>query len=279
MFRWLEGWLTEWLGIRKLQVQTEYLLLKSMNLGTDRDQGPATHARLIAQFYEILDRLQPTLFCDIGAYDGSAGAAIKERMPGCAVIAFEANPKIYAKFQNDTRLRQVRYLNLVVSDYDGLAKIYAPKILFESYVEGVLTRHTKVEPPDTGRTSLLLRNQEASYDEYEVSCNRLDDILTREFGDLNNHRIALWIDTEGAADKVLAGATKTLESTLAVLIEMETREYWKGQKLASELSSFLVASDFVPIARDREIDDRQFNIMFLHHSALRVIYPRLFVQS
>src|SRR6185369_3832127 len=249
----------------------------SMNSATSPDVGQAGHDRLVARYYDLLQRVQPTIFCDVGAYDGSAGAEVKRRLPDCEVMAFEANPRIHAKFKDDARLAQISYRNLVISDRAGMTKLYPPKMMFETYVDRDLVPSTKPERPDTKRTSLLPRTQNASYEDCEALSIRLDDVMRREFGDLGRHRVALWIDVEGAVDKVLAGAPETLASSSAVMVEAETMQFWKDQKLASDISSTLMNSGFVPVARDREIDDRQFNILFLHHRVLPLVYPDLFL--
>ena len=81
---------------------------------------------------------------------------------------------------------------------------------------------------------------------------------------------------EGAADKVLQGAEKALASSVAVLIEVESFEFWKEQKDSAYITRELIAKGFVPVARDREYGDHQFNILFVKAALTPRIASELF---
>jgi hypothetical protein len=89
----------------------------------------------------------------------------------------------------------------------------------------------------------------------------------------------LWIDVEGAAERVLAGASRTLGRTRAVLLETEGFDFWLGQSDRGAVVARLVRAGFVPVARDREYGDKQFNILFVHQDCIQAILPQLFDSS
>ena len=60
---------------------------------------------------------------------------------------------------------------------------------------------------------------------------RLDSILT-DAGD----SVALWIDTEGGAFEVLEGAASCLARTTLIHVEVETIEFWTGQRTEASRS-------------------------------------------
>jgi len=50
---------------------------------------------------------------------------------------------------------------------------------------------------------------------------------------------------------------------VAIFVEVESFEFWKGQSDSTSITRGLIRKGFVPIARDREYGDHQFNILFV----------------
>nr|WP_230534050.1 hypothetical protein [Microvirga roseola] len=80
---------------------------------------------------------------------------------------------------------------------------------------------------------------------------------------------------EGAAEQVLAGAPEVLRRTLAVFIECETRPFWHEGGSAGTVVDTLLQAGFIPVARDREYGDEQFNILFVAGRAAHLLAPSL----
>jgi len=254
----------------------DYLLMANLNLLDRGEEGPAGNGRLTSLLWDVMERLQPTVFFDIGAFDGGIAVTAKQRFPRLLVYSFEANPEIFALHKSTVSAAGATYLNRAISDSVGPVKIYAPRTLSRYYDRGVVLPGHINEPKTTGKTSLLLRNEDAVYEEFNVDGTTLDAFLVEEGFDVAEQRIVLWIDAEGAADKVLQGAKKALASSVAVLVEAENFEFWKEQKDSAYITRELIAKGFIPVARDREYGDHQFNILFVKAALIPRIASELF---
>mgnify|MGYP001816204107 CR=1 FL=1 len=82
-----------------------------------------------------------------------------------------------------------------------------------------------------GTSSLLQRKESAGETEQvHVQAVRLDNFLRETDADINNKRIALWIDAEGAAYQVMEGISDIASRMLFIQVEVETGEIWQGQQ-------------------------------------------------
>ncbi len=262
--------------VAALERAVEFLLVERLNAQAPRVTGAASNQALLASFSRLLGLLAPRYFLDVGANDASAACQVKALLPQCEVWAFEANPEIHARFAPSVAARGVQYANLAMVATAGTVTMYAPRTLSRAIVDGAVVDMASVEPEITGKTSLLRRNEDATYREFTVEGISLDDFVAAK-QITGGREIALWIDVEGAASEVLAGASLALEKACVVLIESENHEFWAGQKQAGEIASLLIAAGFLPLARDREYGDKQFNTVFLHHSFAHLVYPSSYV--
>ena len=206
---------------------------------------------------------------DVGAHDGAASLVIRKRSPNCIIHAFEANPQIYAKNKPRLEAEGVRSWNLAVSDACGRAIVYAPLTLSRRNANGeVIPASVRKETENTYKTSLLLRNEDATYREFDVEAVTLDSFAETHIPDWHQHTAFLWIDVEGASDRVINGAAQFLERTSVIFMEMEGYPFWKEQAKLSTVTAHLMDAGFLPIARDREYGNKQFNILYVHENAL-----------
>jgi len=225
--------------------------------------GSKGHRMLSDAFLALISLIKPAVFCDIGANNGDVSRAVRRLKTGCRVCAFEANPEIHALFARDALADGVEWLNLAVTDCSGVTvPVWAPLKVFGN---GLLGKIESIEPETTGKTSLLRRVDPAEYKRFDVKAVTLDEFFQPQIAD--SRTFFLWIDVEGAADKVLAGADKVLDKTLAIFIEVEGSAFWQEQKQCSEIVETIRRRGFVAIARDREYGDRQFNVLFVHKTA------------
>ncbi len=261
--------------MRRLFAATSYLLVRQLNTDPP-SEGPEGNRRLHEAFLSLFSILQPSIFLDVGANDGAASMAAREASPSCAVHAFEANPVIHAKHREKLENHGVHLWNLAITNQTGRTKVYAPRTLSRAYVGGNVIAASIIEGEDTGKTSLLRRNEEASYTEFEVEATTLDAFMHSHVPDWHERVIFLWVDVEGAGDRVLAGAERVLSQTRAIFLETEGFEFWQDQAESSAVVTQLIRAGFLPVARDREYGDKQFNILFVHQDVMGQILPQLF---
>ena len=263
------------LGLRRVFAATNYLLIRQLNTEIPA-AGADGNRRLQEAFLGLVGALRPGLFLDIGANDGAAAVAVRRAAPGCVVHAFEANPRIHAKHKRRLEEQGIRSWNLAVDRQGGRAKVYAPRTLSRAYVAGEVVPASITEGEDTGKTSLLRRNEEATYEEFEVEAATLDSFVEAHVPDWRGRIAFLWVDVEGAAERVLAGAPHLLTRTRAIFLETEGFDFWLEQSDRGAVVARLMRAGFLPVARDREYGDKQFNILFVHHDCIEAVLPQLF---
>src|SRR5579863_7162571 len=169
----------------------DYLLMSSLNLFARADCGQTGNGRLTLLLWDVLDRLSPTVFCDIGAFDGRAAITAKHKLPDMLVYAFEANPATFGLHASSLAQAGIKYLNLAISDAIGPARVYAPRTLARYYSAGQVLPGRVEEPETTAKTSLLQRDENATYNEMEVTGTTLDAFFEEEPFDPGEQRFAL----------------------------------------------------------------------------------------
>ncbi|CAN5660382.1 hypothetical protein BH20VER1_BH20VER1_30730 [soil metagenome] len=197
-------------------------------------------------------------------------------MPRAQVFAFEANPEIHRLHHERLRDAGVDSHHLAINDRSGETTVFAPRTLAKAWAgPGDVVDAVTEEPIDTGKTSLLRRNENATYAEFRVPAQSLDDFFRGE----SDRRCALWIDVEGAASAVLSGATEILSSTAVIHVEVEQYPFWKEQKNATQVAQQLRAHGFLPVARDQEYGDDQFNTLWLRAEHHHLVDAELYVAN
>jgi len=253
----LRNRLADWLGLTRLNQAVSFLLMRDVNVLSSAPKGTEGHSALRTAFLHLVDILKPDVVCDVGAFDGSLSLAVRDKAPGCEIVAFEANPETHARHVASLRARGIDYRNLAVSDCEGQTTIHSPR------------------GQPGGKSSLLLRNEDVAYDEHQVETQTLDSIF-RDRLSAKDRSFFLWIDVEGAAERVIAGASGVLAQTLAVFVECETFPFWQEGGSAGGVAGTLLKAGFVPVARDREYGDKQFNMLFVAGRMAHLLAPSLF---
>ncbi len=217
--------------------------------------GRKVSARQLRQLFLNINRsLKPDVIVEAGAHNAATSVRLRGLVPEARIIAFEANPHNHAKFsaEQDYAALRVDYRLQALTDAVGPVTF---KVLVQ---EGMVVRNR-----ESGRSSILTRaDASARYEDVTVPGTTLDAALDDVPG-----RVALWVDVEGAARQVLGGAGATLARTDVIMIEVETRPYWQGQWLHTDICAHLMGLGLVPVARDFEYI-YQFNLLFLRPEAL-----------
>lgn len=203
-------------------------------------------------FFDLCQELAPDLFIEAGAKDAYASRRVRERLPNARIVAFEANPFTFKRFDKkiDYRAQGVEYTHRALSDRDGTVTFNV------RVVDGRMS--------SDGQGSMLVATRsKVGTTPVEVVSSRIDSVFSpASFG-----RCAIWMDVEGASKEVLIGASGMLRTVDAMFVEVEDREMWKGQWLAKDVRAFLLDHDIVPVGRDFQ-SYHQNNVLFVRRSAL-----------
>lgn len=240
---------------------------------TDPQAGMRSNSRLQDLYLRVAEIVKPTLFLDVGANDGSSSRTIRTLLPDCEIHALEANPKIHSRYAPELLKAGINLWNMAADCEEGITTLHVPLVLSRAYVNGKVVSQNIHESDDTGKGSLRLRNEEATYWTAQIPAVTLDSFLESHVAERTRRSILLWLDVEGAADRVLAGATQTLGSTAAVMVELEGYAFWKDQAGPGAACDLLLKQGFIPLARDHEYGDHQFNVLFVREEIARTILP------
>jgi FkbM family methyltransferase len=198
-----------------------------------------TTKRLQRRFFSLLAERRPDTFVEVGAFNAAASLRVRELLPEARIVALEANPRNYEKYRQDVEGYGIEYLNMAAASHCGSVSFH------------MLSEGDGANP----RSSLLKRSDDKHLSEpIEVPCARLDSLID------GARRAALWIDVEGAARDVLAGAEATLRCADLILIEVEEHRHWKDQWLKADVVNHLAGFGFSVIGRDIEGPD-QHNVL------------------
>jgi FkbM family methyltransferase len=226
------------------------------------EAGPSGNSKIVKVFFSTLLKINPRVFCEVGASDGSISRAVKKAMPSTSVYAFEPNPSRYNENLELNLSADIKWLPLAVSNSVGPATLRVPIKLGEAYVsDGVFQAGVYEESLASEKSSLLPRRGDCQYHNVEVCSTTLDAFMADELatpGDLG-----LWVDVEGLGWQVLDGAGSVLERTSVLFLELETVEFWREQKLAKDVLELLSQYELYPFCRDKEYGESQFNVLFL----------------
>jgi FkbM family methyltransferase len=185
-------------------------------------------------FDGILMATRPDIVCDVGSFDGSESARFSKIAPGSRLYAFEANNDNIVRFiKSRSDLERVTIEHTAVCDVDG-------EITFH-----VLGGDADKDEPLLWREaagSLHVRVDDIPSRPVTVPSVKLDTYFRNEIE--NKCTFILWIDVEGALDRVLSGAQKVLERTILFRAEVEHREFWAGQMLADDVISLAEKAGF-----------------------------------
>lgn len=158
--------------------------------------------------------LKPDLIFDVGSRNGNDAKRFRSILPNSKIIAFEANKQLYLKMLSDPYLKKSKIIcyNYAVEKKSGVRNFY----IFNK---------------KKGTGSILQRKNKIFSKIYKVRTISLDNFV--EKFKVYKKKIFLWIDIEGAAYNLINGAKKTLFNTDAIIVELEKKRLFIGQKLQS----------------------------------------------
>jgi FkbM family methyltransferase len=205
-------------------------------------------------FAKLLRRLQIGAICDVGSMNGADAVIFSAAAPQSRVYAFEPNPLNFSLMQARRGVfleRNIKLVPAAATNYDGVAEFFLVEAEYSQ--------------PDArrGMSSLYRRTGEwASAAVVHVQTTRLDSFLTAECpGDV---RLAVWIDTEGAAYEAIEGLTGVAEHVQLLHVEVETSPcIGADQRLYPQVTALLQRLGFSELATDQPRSQIQFNALFV----------------
>jgi FkbM family methyltransferase len=205
-------------------------------------------------FELIIDIIRPHVICEIGAYEADFSLRMKQKYGHSRVVAYEGNPRVYEHFQEKIRANGVDYIHVAIDASSGEVEFSIPEIIAGK------------DMPFACRMGSLLEVQlrDSSTLQVKVPSCRLDDALNIDAG----QDCILWIDVEGAVERVLEGGAETLKACKVIFCELERSPVWKDQSLDNAIISRLSEQGFRLIARDCQ-KWFQYNAIFVRNEILQ----------
>lgn len=187
-------------------------------------------------FFDLVVAFDTRLFLEAGAKQADASRRASKILPRASVLAYEANPYTFKRFDSkiDYAGEGVQYRNQALSSEPG-------ELTFN------VRKNEDGTPSADGQGSLL---KHTSYEPGHIQVSVETTTLDHTLDEFNGHNVALWVDVEGATRQVLGGATRTLEKTSVVFVEVEDKEYWGDQWLSEDVVHALYEAGLEPVARD-----------------------------
>lgn len=208
----------------------------------------ARSAKNLQELFLGFQRLfQPELFVEAGAFDAYASRRIRNICKNTRIVALEANPYTFSESARryDYKKLGIDYRNMAADQVAGTVTFNVQKSI------GTIELTKSV-----GNSSILQRTDpEVSYEQVTAQSTTLNEVSAGAAS------LSIWVDVEGASERVLKGANEALKRTMTAMVEVEIKPYWEGQWLFLDVCKFMADNGLYPIARDYEYK-HQFNIIF-----------------
>jgi FkbM family methyltransferase len=207
-------------------------------------------------FYNLLRVFRPDLILDVGSMDGSDSMRFRLMSPGSKIIAIEANPYHFSKMQNDTRLTSmnIEVRHRLASTEAVKGKFFITKGAVAGVIGGNMGTSSSLKPI----------NESDVAEEIQVDTVRLDDVIAAAIAPKD--WAAMWLDVEGAAYEVLSSVARAKQQIALLHVEVELVEYWRGQKLKSDVVKLANEMGLILLARSKS--DKQQDLVFINEKLL-----------
>ncbi|HEV7605721.1 MAG TPA: FkbM family methyltransferase [Steroidobacteraceae bacterium] len=203
-------------------------------------------------FERLLPHVAPGVVCDVGAMNGADAARCARAVPGARVFAFEPNPYNLAPMLADATLRElgVEVIGKAVAEEEMVVPFHVLRADYST------VNHQR------GRSSMYPAVVAAEHLEVvEVPAVRLDVFLASRMD--AGARLAFWVDAEGMAYEVLAGASGVRANLDLVHVEVESVPCMNAaQKLYPDVKRLLESWGLEEIATDGHTHFKQFNVVY-----------------
>lgn len=220
--------------------------------------------RLRRTFDALLRGLEPSIVCEVGAFNGDETLRFHGLTPSSKFFMFEANRQNFDQFLlGNPRLashRNTTIEHVAVTDKLGPVEFH----VFEAEEAAADWRRAA--------SSMLTRTDGLPSRKEIVQGITLDDYFSSR--STATDTFALWIDVEGVLDRVLRGARHVLERTLVLRAEVEWHRFWQGQALGQESKDLIESFGFVCIGDSFTPDTHpQSDVLYIRRDAIDLTDP------
>ena len=229
-----------------------------------KKQGKAykqqSHVALVSAFFQIIEQLDVTTCIEIGAFQAETSIKFMSGAPARYALAVEANPYNVKQFESTINDAGVLYHHSAVLDSEGPCEL-------QLHVTDLDVENGYIR----GNNSILKSDTRLGTRAITVPGTTLDTLVKSYVasGTLPNPEVAspvLWIDVEGALDRVITGGTQTIKNSTVVFAEVETEPLWNEQATFKDIAVQLDKLGFFPWLRDCEYEPEQFNVIFVNRN-------------
>jgi len=196
-----------------------------------------TNTRLL--FKTLLRLCKVDCVCDIGSHDGCDALKFRQILPEAVLLAFEANPLLYQKMTVNRSLldSRIEILPYAVTRAAGTALFHVTD-----------TDYDNLNEPNTGTSSLLVRQDLKIKETIEVKTCRIDEFIMSRYP--NVQRVGLWIDAEGAEFGVLEGMAGIKTLVMTVHVETAWTPMREGQRVYADVESLMKSYGFISLGNN-----------------------------
>lgn len=218
---------------------------------TDKARAESVE-RLDNLFFRYCAMMDANILFECGCYDAETSIKFLQNRVDSTAFAFEASPEVFREVSTATVHDRLRLFNIALGASDGNVKYY-------------FNPRKKL-----AKNGSLLKRKDREQKSCLVRMRTLDACVRDLQLDIEQTKIALWIDVEGVALSVLQGATKLLSSTAIIKVEVERKPLWRGQHTEDEIHDFLQQKGFTLVEMDFEYQD-QHNLLYVRSSLLNLL--------
>ena len=219
-----------------------------------------SHIALVSAFFNIVEQLDVTTCVEIGAFKAETSVRFISEAPARHALAVEASPYNFKKYKDTLTDVGILYHHAAVLEREGPCEL-------QLHVTNIDVKNGYLR----GNNSLLKRDARPGTRAVTVPGTTLDALVNSYVasGTLPDPEVArpvLWIDAEGALNRVITGGTQTIKNSTVIFAEVETERLWNDQATFKEIVAQLNTLGFFPWLRDCEYEPEQFNVIFVNRS-------------
>jgi FkbM family methyltransferase len=191
----------------------------------------------------LLKQSGGNLVIDVGAHEGEFALQILRGHHKIPVLSFEPIPEVFAGLkQSAGRLQRWQVRNLALGNETRETEIN---------ISANRTASSLLTPTSTG----LNHSGFETVERVKIKVERLEDVLSREYTQLEDKRIYLKLDVQGFELSVLQGIGKLLDRIVACQIELSLVELYQNQPSAYEVYTWLLKHGFLLYAVSNTLRD------------------------